>query len=276
MKEFKGKVAAVTGAASGIGLACAEAFARAGMSVALMDNRAAELEGAVERVRTLGGSAIGIVTDVSDEKAVEAAAAEIERTFGKVNLIMNNAAVFIRGHPIAEVKDDVWDWLLKVNLYGTLHGIRSFVPRMRANGEPGRVVNTASISGLYVSERLNSVYAASKFAIVAVSEGLGHDLKGSNIGVSVVAPGAVSSDFYVTSAQHRGSLGGPNLFPTTPPDTAAGMTPAEVARRVLAGIAADQFYIPTHVATRKFVQARTDRIMAGYDFMERWEKEQGA
>ena len=187
----------------------------------------------------------------------------------------DNAAVFIRGHPIEEVKDDVWDWLLKVNLYGTLHGIRSFVPRMRANGEEGRVVNTASISGLYVSERLNSVYAASKFAIVAVSEGLGHDLKGSRIGVSVVAPGAVSSDFYVTSAGHRGALGGPNLFPTTPPDTAAGMTPDEVARRVLAGIAADQFYIATHTATRRFVQARSDRIMEGYDFMAAWEKSEG-
>ncbi|MEO6338530.1 MAG: SDR family NAD(P)-dependent oxidoreductase [Caulobacteraceae bacterium] len=275
MKDFKGKVAAVTGAASGIGLACAEAFARAGMSVALMDNRADELETASERVRALGGVAIGIVTDVSDERAVEAAAAQTERVFGKINLIMNNAAVFIRGHPIEAVRDDVWDWLLKVNLYGTLHGIRSFVPRMRASGEVGRVVNTASISGLYVSERLNSVYAASKFAIVAVSEGLGHDLKGSGIGVSVVAPGPVSSDFYVTSAQHRGDLGGPNLFPTTPPDTAAGMTPDEVARRVLAGIAADQFYIPTHTATRAHVQRRHDRIMEGYDFMAAWEKSEG-
>ena len=276
MKDFKGKVAAVTGSASGIGLACAEAFARAGMSVALMDNRAAELEGAVERVKALGGAAIGIVTDVSDEQAMEAAAAETERTFGKVNLIMNNAAVFIRGHPIAEVQDDVWDWLMKVNLYGTLHGIRSFVPRMRANGEEGRVVNTASISGLYVSERLNSVYAASKFAIVAVSEGLRHDLKGTGIGVSVVAPGAVASDFYVTSAGHRGDLGGPNLFPTTPPDTAAGMTPAEVARRTVAGVAADQFYIPTHTGTRQFVQRRFDEIMKGYDFMAEWEKTEGA
>ena len=275
MHEFKGKVAAVTGAASGIGLACAKAFAREGMAVALMDVRADVLETATGEVRALGGRAIAVPTDVSDEASVEAAAERIVAEFGKVNLIMNNAAVFIRGPAIETVQDDVWDWLLGVNLYGTIHGIRSFTPRIRATGEPGHVVNTASISGLYVSDRKNGVYGASKFAIVAVSEALAHDLKDSRIGVSVVAPGAVSSDFYVTSAQHRGELGGPNEFATTPADTAAGMTPDEVAQRVVAGVAADLFYIPTHTATRAFVQARHDKLMAGYDFMEQWERKQG-
>ena len=272
MHEFKGKVAAVTGSASGIGLACAKAFAREGMAVALMDNRAAELEAAAAEVRMLGGKAIAVPTDVSDEASVEAAAERIVAEFGKVNLIMNNAAVFIRGPLIETVQDDVWDWLMGVNLYGVIHGIRSFLPRIRAAGEPGHVVNTGSISGLYVSDRRNGVYGASKFAIVAVSEALAHDLKGTDIGVSVVAPGAVSSDFYVTSAQHRGELGGPNEFATTPADTAAGMTPDEVARRVVAGVGAGMFYIPTHVETRAGVQARHDRIMQGYDFLEQWER----
>ena len=272
MQDFNGKVAAVTGAASGIGLACAKAFALEGMAVALMDVRAADLEAAAAEVRALGGRAIAVRTDVSDEASVEAAAAHIVSEFGKVNLIMNNAAVFIRGPTIETVQDDVWDWLMGVNLYGVIHGIRSFLPRIRAAGEPGHVVNTGSISGLYVSDRRNGVYGASKFAIVAVSEALAHDLKGTNIGVSVVAPGAVSSDFYLTSAQHRGELGGPNEFATTPADTAAGMTPDEVARRVVAGVRAGMFYIPTHVETRAGVQARHDRIMQGYDFLEQWEQ----
>lgn len=271
MKDFRDKVAVVTGAASGIGLACAKAFAREGMRVALMDVRAEPLEAAANEVRALGGEAIAVPADVSDEASVEAAATRIEAAFGKVNLIMNNAAVFIRGPAIETVQDDVWDWLMGVNLYGVIHGIRSFVPRIRATGEPGHVINTASISGLYVSDRRNGVYGASKFAIVAVSEALAHDLRGSPIGVSVVAPGAVSSEFYVTSAQHRGDLGGPNEFATTPPDTAAGMSPDEVALRVVAGVAGDQFYIPTHMETRKAVEARHARIMQGYDFIEAWE-----
>ena len=273
MREFKGKVAAVTGAASGIGLAAAKAFAAEGMSVALMDVRSDELEAAAEAVRAVGGRVLAVPTDVSDAASVEAAADRIESTLGTVNLVMNNAAVFIRGPLIETVEDDVWDWLLGVNLYGVIHGIRAFVPRMRANGEPGHVINTASIAGFCVGDRRNGVYGTSKFAIVGVSEALAHDLKGTRIGVSVVAPAAVSTDFYLTSARHRGDLGGPNLFPTTPPDTAAGMSPDEVARRIVAGVAADQFYIFTHSETRALVEERHARLMAAYDFMERWERE---
>ena len=273
MREFNGKVAAITGAASGIGLACAKAFAREGMAVALMDVRADELDAATEAVRALGGKAIGIVTDVSDSASVEAAAEATQAAFGKIHLLMNNAGVFIRGPMIETVQDDVWDWLLGVNLYGLIHGVRAFAPRIRAGGEGGHVVNTASISGLYVGDRRNGVYGTSKFALVGYSEALEHDLRGSGIGVSVVAPAAVSTDFYVTSAQHRGALGGPNEFATTPADTAAGMSPDEVALRVVAGVKADQFYIPTHTDTRALVQARHERLMAGYDFMEGWERD---
>ena len=274
MRDFKGKVAAITGAASGIGLASAKAFAAQGMSVALMDVRSAALEAAVAEVRALGGRALAVPTDVSDAASVEAAAERIESAFGGVNLVMNNAAVFIRGPLIETVEDDVWDWLLGVNLYGVIHGIRAFVPRLRANGEPGHVINTASIAGFYVGDRRNGVYGTSKFAIVGVSEALAHDLKGTRIGVSVVAPAGVSTDFYLTSAEHRGDLGGPNQFPTTPPDTAAGMSPDEVARRVVAGVAAGQFYIFTHTETRAMVQERHARLMAAYDFMEGWERGQ--
>ncbi len=272
MREFKDKVAVVTGAASGIGLACAKAFAHEGMSVALLDLRAEPLDAATREVEALGAEALPIHVDVSVAAEVEAAAERIERRFGKINLLMNNAAVFIRGPLIENVEDDVWEWLLGVNLYGVLHGVRSFLPKMRANGEAGHIVNTASISGLVVRDRRNGVYAASKSAIVAVSEALEYELQGSPIGISVVTPGPVSSDFYVTSAQHRGSLGGPNEYATTPPDTAAGMKPDEVARRIVAAVAAGQFYITTDPNTRVHVEERHRRLMSAYDFMEMWER----
>ena len=260
----------VTGAASGIGLASARAFAQQGMDVALLDIRGDELAAAARTVTSLGVKAIGIVTDVADAKSVEAAADQVLAEFGKVHLLMNNAAVFIRGHEIASVGDDVWDWLLGVNLYGAIHCIRTFLPRIQAQGEGGHIVNTASISGFVVGNRQNGVYATAKFALVALSEALAHDLAGSGIGVSVVLPAAVASELYETSAQLRGSLGGPNLFPTTPPDTAAGMSPEEVASRLLDGIRAGSFYIPTHAGTRAMLEERHRAIMAAYDAAAAW------
>jgi NAD(P)-dependent dehydrogenase (short-subunit alcohol dehydrogenase family) len=270
MQEFRGKVAVVTGAASGIGLASARCLAREGMAVALLDIRSDELRVATEEVASLGGRAIGIVTDVADLPSVEAAKSEVLATFGKVHLLMNNAAVFIRGHAIASVGDEVWDWLLGVNLYGPLHCIRSLLPQMQAQGEGGHIVNMASISGFVVGDRQNGLYCAGKFALVALSEALAHDLAGSGIEVSVVMPAAVASKFYENSAQLRGALGGPNRFPTAPPDTVAGMSPDEVAARVLEGVRRNSFYIPTHSSTRALLEQRHRTIMAAYDAAAQW------
>src|SRR6185295_13448914 len=227
--------------------------------------RADALSAATKSVSGLGARSVGIVTNVADPKSVDAAAEAVVAQFGKVHLLMNNAAVFIRGAEIASVGDEVWDWLLGVNLYGAIHCIRAFLPRMRAHGEGGHVVNTASISGFVVGDRKNGVYATSKFALVALSEALAHDLTGSGIGVSVILPAAVATPLYETSAELRGELGGPNLFPTTPPDTAAGMSPDEVAERLLRGLRAGSFYIPTHAATRAMLEARHRALMTAYD-----------
>ncbi len=268
MQDFAGKTAVVTGAASGVGLAAAKAFAQAGMSVALLDVRAAELEAAAHQVRALGGRVLAVPTDVSNGESVEAAAATVEREFGAVHLLMNNAAVFMRGVRMDEAPDEAWNWILGVNLYGVIHGVQSFVPRMKAHGQGGHVVNTASISGLVVGDRESGAYSATKFAVIAFSEALEHDLKGAGIGVSVVIPGGVSTDFYPNSALSRGGLAGPNAYAETPPDIAAGMKPEEVARRMLEGVRAGQFFIPTHPQTRAVVEARHARLMAAYDFAE--------
>src|SRR5262245_39810243 len=273
MQDFAGKVAVITGAASGIGLGCARAFARAGMKVALCDLRAEPLKAAVANVRALGGEAIGIATDVSKKESVDAAAEQVVHAFGKIHVAMNNAGVVLRGLPMTDVPDEGWNWVLGVNLYGVIHGIQSFVPRIRAHGEGGHVINTASMAGLHVGNRQTGVYSASKFAVVALTEALEKDLAGTNIGVSVLTPAAVATDIYEHSAGLRGAIGGPNPFATTPADIAAGLAPDDVGARVLAGIRAGQFYLITHPDTRPWVAERYRRMMAAYDFADRWEAE---
>ena len=273
MEDLAGKVVVVTGAASGVGLGCARTFARAGMKVALCDLRAEPLKGAVENVRALGADAIGIPTDVSKKDSVEQAAEEVVRAFGKIHIAMNNAGVVLRGLPMAEITDEAWNWVLGVNLYGVIHGIQSFVPRIRAHGEGGHVINTASMAGLYVGDRQTGAYSASKFAVVALSEALAKDLAGTNIGVSVLTPAAVATDIYVNSARLRGALGDPNRFAQTPADIAAGLAPDDVGERVLDGIRAGQFFLITHPETRSWVTDRHARLMAAYDCAERREAE---
>lgn len=271
MKDFTDKVAVVTGAASGIGFETAKAFANAGMRVALLDVRADTVEAAADAIRGTGAEAVGMAVDVSDEHQVQDAARHIASQLRSVDLLMNNAAVFMRGGEIAEFEDDVWRWLLGVNLYGPIHCVRSFLPYIREQGRGGHIVNTSSISGFVVRDRKNGAYAATKSALVSYSEALRFDLEDTGINVSVVLPGAVASDFYLTSAEHRGTLGGRNFYPTTPADTAAGMTPAEVAARIVEGVRDERFFIATHAGTRSMVESRHAELMAAYDAAERFE-----
>jgi NAD(P)-dependent dehydrogenase (short-subunit alcohol dehydrogenase family) len=276
MEDFAGKVAVVTGAASGIGLGLSRTFIRAGMSVAMCDIREDKLNEAVAQVRPLGqGRVITVTVDVSKADSVEAAAQKIESEFGKIHVVCNNAGVVLRGQLMEKIDDKTWDWLLGANLYGVIHGIRSFVPRIRRHGEGGHIVNTASMAGLQVGNRGTGAYAASKFAVVALSEALANDLKDTNIGVSVLTPAAVQTEIYTSSAAHRAreNIGGPNAFAKTPEDIAAGITPDEAGQRVLDGIKAGQFYLITHPETRGWLEARHARIMAAYDFADRWEAE---
>lgn len=275
MKDFNGKTAVVTGSASGIGFETARAFAGLGMRVALLDLRADAVEAAAEAIRETGAAALGLAVNVADESSVEGATGKVLSEFGSIDLLMNNAAVFMRGGEIAEFEDDVWRWLLSVNLYGPIHCVRSFLPHIKAHGRGGHIVNTSSISGFVVRDRKNGAYAATKSALVSYSEALRFDLEGSGIGVSVVLPGAVASDFYLTSAEHRGDLGGPNLYPTTPPDTAAGMKPSEVAARIVAGVRDDRFFIATHAGTRPMVESRHEELMAAYDAAAAWPASDG-
>ena len=189
MRELAGKTAFVTGGASGIGLALGRAFAQAGMKVMLADIEAEALAAAVKSLADVGPDVRGVACDVADPASVEQAAKASFEAFGKVHVVCNNAGV-AAGGGIDNISLDNWRWVLDVNLMGVLHGIRSFLPHIRAHGEGGHIVNTASMAGMTGGLGF-SPYTASKFAVVGMSEGLAAQLKPLGIGVSVLCPSYV-------------------------------------------------------------------------------------
>jgi len=193
MREFAGKVAVVTGGASGIGFALAERFAAEQMRVVLADVEAAALARAAATLRAQGATVLAVQTDVADGASVEALARQSYATFGAVHILCNNAGVSLGG-PLWLASEADWSWLLGVNLWGVVHGLRAFLPRMLAGGEAGHVVNTSSLSGL-IAPPGGGVYAASKFAVVGLTESLAQELaaSGAPIGVSLLCPAGVAT-----------------------------------------------------------------------------------
>ena len=186
MREFAGKTAFVTGGAAGIGLALGRAFARSGMKVMLADIETDALQAAVKSLQEISPDIRGTICDVADAESVERAAQASFDAFGRVHVVCNNAGV-AAGGGIDHISLDNWRWVIDVNLMGVLHGIKSFLPHIRAHGEGGHIVNTASMAGMQTGLGF-SPYGASKFAVVGMSEGLCHQLKPLGIGVSVLCP----------------------------------------------------------------------------------------
>src|ERR1700744_2477179 len=181
MRDCRGRSAFVTGGASGIGLSLGRAFAQAGMNVMLADIESDALAAALESLHAFAPKVRGVVCDVADPLSVERAAAAAYEAFGNIHVVCNNAGV-AGGSGIDDISLDTWRWVLDVNLMGVVHGIRTFVPHMRAHGEGGHIVNTASMAGI-ASGLGFSPYAASKFAVVSMSEGLALQVAASGIGV---------------------------------------------------------------------------------------------
>jgi NAD(P)-dependent dehydrogenase (short-subunit alcohol dehydrogenase family) len=273
MREFAGKTAFVTGGAAGIGFALGRAFAQSGMKVMLADIEADALQAAVKSLQEISPDIRGTVCDVADAASVERAAQASFDAFGRVHVVCNNAGV-AAGGGIDHISLANWRWVIDVNLMGVLHGIRSFLPHIRAHGEGGHIVNTASMAGMQ-SDLGFSPYGASKFAVVGMSEGLSLRLKPHGIGVSVLCPSYVRTRIG-ESGRNRPERYGPSqpLDPASPAaamvaeigrQIEAGLDPAFVAARVLAAIREDQLYVFTHQGMRAEVEGRFAAILAAMD-----------
>ena len=251
--EFAGKTAVVTGAASGIGRGLAERFAEEKMRVVLSDVEEKPLRELEEQLLERGAEVIAVQTDVRKLESIEELQRRAVEAFGKVHVLCNNAGVGTGGLSWEQPLGD-WEWVLGVNLWGVIHGVRTFVPGMIAHGEPGHVVNTASVLGLLPGP-FQSVYSVAKYGVVALSECLFYELQiaGSKLGVSVLCPGPVATNI-VDSSRNRPQEFGPGASPD-PNDAganfvremiAAGLAPSAVADMVVDAIRSERLYILTH------------------------------
>ncbi len=271
MRDIQGKTAIVTGAASGIGLGIARALASAGANIVLADLRPGPLDAARAQIEALGVRAAVAVADVSEAASVEAAGKVAIDTFGALHIAVNNAGVAMHGTPLEKVTLQEWIWVIGVNVMGVIHGIRAFVPLIRASGQGGHVVNTGSVSSLFVREgREQGAYAMSKYAVLALSEALEQELKGSGIGVSILCPGGVDTSIFQSAATRPERFGGaysrPQQEALRTTGIAGGALPPEtVGRRVLQAIRDNEFLILTHTEERGAIMARCDRLAAAFD-----------
>ncbi|MGH6924982.1 MAG: SDR family NAD(P)-dependent oxidoreductase [Propylenella sp.] len=269
MDNLAGKTALVTGAGSGIGLGIARQLARAAVSVALADIRSDAAESAAAEIVAAGGRAIPLTVDVSDRADVERAADAVERAFGKLHIAVNNAGVAMHGVPLEKIAPADWDWVIGVNIYGVIHGIQTFVQRIRAHGEGGHIVNTASIGGLQVNPNFHtSAYSMTKYAVVALSEALEQELEGSSIGVSVLCPAAVNTSIHLSGRSRPERLGGPTLRPENHfmgDIIKDGWAPDEVGVRVVEAILENEFFVFAQTEPREWIEKRHRRILAAFD-----------
>ncbi len=271
MLELRGKVAVVTGGGSGIGAALARAFASQEMDVVVADVDVAGAEKVAADVRAIGRRALAVPTDVSKLASVEALAQRTWDELGGCHVLCNNAGVMVIGAlERRSIKD--WEWVLGVNLWGVIHGVQAFVPRMLAQPGEKHIVNTGSTAGLMPTPGVG-VYATAKYAVVGLSEHLRLDLARHAIGVSVLCPGGVQTQI-LRSERNRPSEFGPSQrspddyrrmagSEPRPPDE---MQPPEaIAAIVIDGIRANDAYILTHAHYRKGVQARCAALMQAFD-----------
>jgi NAD(P)-dependent dehydrogenase (short-subunit alcohol dehydrogenase family) len=270
MRDFHGKAAFVTGGASGIGLALARAFAQAGSKVMLADIEEAALREAVLSLESIGPEIRGVLCDVADPASVNAAAKRTIGAFGKVHILCNNAGV-AGGSGVDGISLASWRWVLDVNLMGVVHGVHAFLPHIRAHGEGGHIVNTASMAGMLAAGMGFSPYAASKFAVVAMSEGLAAELQPLGIGVTALCPGYVRTRI-AEAARNRppryGEHVGSPLGSRVAELVRTGIDPREVAARVLDAVRNDEHYAFTHAEYRDSLKERFQAILTAYDKLD--------
>jgi len=298
MERLEGKVAVVTGSASGLGRAMVERFAREGMTAVVADNRFAEAEVVAKEISRNGGKAVAVEVDVTQRDSMIALADRVDDELGGASVLVNNAGV-VSFTPVAQAEEEGWRWIVDVNLFGVVHGLQTFLPRMLASQRDCHIVNTASLAGVVGGGGLESNrlrrddrapdeigamygYMATKHAVVAISETLARDLSGSRIGVSVLCPSHhENTGIFENSARYRPEAAG---GPMTPEEMHAtfGRTdqqreealgprrrqqrfPDECAARVVRAIREGHFFVFTHPETRAAVEHRYRQMLAGFD-----------
>ncbi len=282
MQNVVGKVAFITGGASGMGLAMARSFTAAGMKVVIADVEQSALDRVEAEFEKSNADVLALKVDVTDRGAMEQAARRTEAAFEKVHIVCNNAGVAVGG-PLDAMQYKDWDWVLGVNLSGVINGVQTFVNRIKAHGEGGHIINTASMAGHMAVPGLG-VYNTTKFAVVGLSETMRIDLAPHNIGVSVLCPGVVMTGIFDSGRNRPNDL-------KTETDTAAmvltadlsdtertarlqelsaqALDPAVVGDMVLAAIQANDPYIFTHPELKVAVDIRGAQIAQSF---ERWSK----
>ncbi|MDX2382225.1 MAG: SDR family NAD(P)-dependent oxidoreductase [Acidimicrobiia bacterium] len=271
MDDFKGRTAVITGGASGIGLAVATGLAAEGMNLVLADIEEGPLSNTVADIEANGTSVIGVRTDVSKRDDVLALAAAAKERFGNVHVLFNNAGVGGGGGVADPDNLDMWEWVIGVDLFGVLYGIKAFASDMIAHGEPCHIVNTASMAGLLPFPGMGA-YNVAKYSVVAMSEVLSLETAPTtNLGVSVLCPGFVATNIADSDRNM------PENLVSRDEATAEqemmqgmirelisqGMPPAEVAAQVVESIRTGRFYILPHPEFHDRIEARTSSIIAG-------------
>ena len=284
MRDVAGKTAFITGGASGMGLAMARSFAKAGMKVVIADIEQAAREAAQAEFESSNAEFLVLPLDVTDRDAMTEAADATEERFGKVHVVCNNAGVAVGG-PIDQMAYNDWDWVNKVNLDGVVNGIQTFTERMKAHGEGGHFVNTASMAG-HISIPGLSVYTGTKFAVVGISETMRADLLPHDIGVSVLCPGLVNTNIFDSGRNRPEDLPGASLTPLVDPNAGdlsaqleqmrhTALDPAVVGDMVLHAIRENEFYIFTHPELEAMTDARKDEMASAFARWRSYREERG-
>jgi NAD(P)-dependent dehydrogenase (short-subunit alcohol dehydrogenase family) len=270
ISDFRGKVAVITGGASGIGLALATALAREGARLVLADIEQAALDTAVKGLTEAGFEAIGVRTDVADRASVQALADRAFGHFGAVHIVANNAGVAVFG-PTQDMTHHDWEWSINVNLWGPIHGVEAFVPRMVGQGQGGALLFTASFAGIVPNRHLGP-YNVTKAGVVALAESLRKDLRGTGIGVSVLCPMRVTTNIDRSYRNRPAELGGgaaaeANVYSDEERAALQGRTleVGPVADLVVQALRRDQAFIHTHSEAKALFRGRAERIEAAFN-----------
>lgn len=289
MDQLEGRVAVITGAASGIGAAMARRFAAEGMGLVLADVEEPPLDALVTELSAAGAEVIGVPTDVSDAGSMDHLGQAALARFERVNVVCNNAGVSGSSAPVHELTAADWDWVLGVNLHGVVNGVQTFTRRIEAHGEGGHFVNTASMAGHLALPGMG-VYATTKFAVVGLSEAMRGDLAAKNIGVSVLCPGVVRTNIFDSGRNRPVTLRGERdtaalLLPGDDSDPeraarleavlAAALDPAVVGDMVLHAIQNDELYVFTHPEMAAYSEARWNEMNSAFQRWHEWRQQHG-